>query len=296
MAKRVGFIGLGAMGGGMARNVVKKGFSLTVYDIRAEAVKTLEQAGAVAAGSPKEVAQGSQVVLLSLPGPSEVEQVVLGENGALEGAKPGSIVVDLSTVPPSTVKKLAEAASQKGVKVLGAPVSGGSFGAEAGTLAVMVGGDKQAVEECQEVLQTFGSKIFYTGELGTGNVTKIAHNLITNCSKVAILEALVLAVKAGVDFKTFYDVVVASGGNSWIFQNYIGPRVLKRDFEPGMTIDLSHKDCGLALAMADENGFPLLIGALTYQVLTEAQARGFGGKDFTAMLTMLEDIAGQKIS
>ena len=181
-------------------------------------------------------------------------------------------------------------------KVLGAPVSGGSFGAEAGTLAVMVGGDKQTFEECQEVLQAFGSKLFYTGEVGMGNVVKIAHNLITNCSKLIILEALVLAVKAGADPKTFYDVVIASGGNSWLFQNHIGPRVLKRDFEPGMTIDLSHKDCGLALAMADENGFPIPFGALTYQVYTEALARGLGGKDFTAMLTMLEDIIGYKIS
>ena len=293
---KVGFIGLGNMGKPMATNVLKAGFELTVHDIRPEPVAELVAAGAREGRSPREVARASEVVCTSLPRPSDVEQVVLGKGGVLRGAKRGSLVVDMSTNSPQVIQRIAAAAADAGVEVLDAPVTGGIRGARKATLTIMVGGSQQGFEHCRPVLAAMGSSIYHMGAVGMGNVAKLTNNLLalTNC--LAAMEGMVMGVKAGLDVQKLYDVIHSGSGNSFIFENFFPYIVFKGRWEPPtFSIDLVIKDLTLAVEEAERGGVPVPLARLAVERYKQAAARGLGGKDIGAAITLLEEAAGIQV-
>ena len=288
---RIGFIGIGNMGRPMSINLLRAGYELAVYDIRAEAMEPPVQLGAIAAGSPKEVAQTSDIVLTSLPTPGALEEVVLGAEGVLEGARKGSILIDTSTVSPSTIKKIWAEAKGRGVMVLEAPVSGGVIGAEAGTLTVIVGGDRPVYEMCHEILRVIGENIYHVGDVGSGNTVKLVNNLISLVNVAVLSEGLVLGVKAGVDPETLHDVIKVSSGRSYALEVKFPRYISKGEFTPGFPLELSCKDLGLALDLGREIGVPLSVTSMAQQIYEKARARGIGRLDHTAVITLLEEVA-----
>ena len=293
MKKKVGFIGLGMMGKPMAKNVAKAGFPLTVFDKVTEPVAELVQAGATAAGSSKEVAQASEVIIVMVADGAQVQDVVLGDNGVIEGIKEGSTVIIMSTIEPTVVKAVADALLRKGVKVIDAPVTKGQPAAIQGTLGIMVGGDEAVMEDCREILQTMGD-IVHCGDIGTGEVAKIVNNYICLNSSLLIAEGIVLGVKCGMKPDRLLDVLASGSAESWML-HYWGSKALKGDFNPGFYLDLTIKDITLALATAKELKVPVPVGALCQQLLQAGSAAGKGKQDFTAMLTMLEELAGVEV-
>ena len=292
---RIGFIGIGNMGRPMSINLLKAGYELTVHDIREEAIEAPVGLGAEAADNPKAVARASDVVLTSLPTPEILEEVVLGEGGALEGAREGCILVDTSTVSPSTIKKIWSEAKEKGVRVLEAPVSGGVMGAEAGKLTVMVGGDVAVFERCREILQVIGENIYHVGGVGSGNTVKLVNNLLSLVNVVAMSEGMVLGVKAGVSPETLHDVVNVSSGRSYASEVKLPRFISQGHFEPGFALDLAYKDLGLALDLGREMGVPLHVTSVVRQVYELARERGIGRLDHTAVITLLEEAAQVEI-
>jgi 3-hydroxyisobutyrate dehydrogenase len=292
---KVGFIGVGVMGREMSINLLKAGYELTVYDIREEALEGPIRFGARAAGSPKEIAQVSDIIITSLPNPEALEEVVLGNDGVLEGARRGCILIDTSTVSPSTIRKVASAVKDRGVDVLDAPVSGGVSGAKAGALSVMVGGDVDVFERCLEVLRVFGKNIYHVGELGSGDTVKLVNNLMSLVNVVTLSEGMVLGVKAGVNPKTLYNVCKVSTGRSQALEWKLPNKISKGRFEPGFTIDLTCKDLGLILAFGREIGVPLFVTSIAQQVYELAKAKGLGRLDNTAVITLFEEAAQVKV-
>ena len=291
---KIGFIGLGLMGTPMARNLLSGGHDLTVYDVRSEAVDGLTALGTRAAGSPREVAGASDLVFTSLPGPSEVEEATTGEGGLLSGARPGTTYLDLSTIDPDTVKRIAAVAQKAGVAVLDAPVSGGVTGAEEATLCVMVGGDRALYDRYKPVLDLIGDKVMYCGELGAGAVCKIVNNLIGMSLRALIPEAFTLGIKAGVDAGILYEAVSQSSGDSQTLQAY-PDTLFARNFEPGFRLDLAAKDVGLALQMAQDLEVPMDLSALVQQRYAEALSRGWGGLESSAVARIQEELSGMEI-
>jgi 3-hydroxyisobutyrate dehydrogenase len=293
--KRIGFIGLGVMGSRMAKNLLKAGYPLTVYDKVLEKIQGLVLLGAKGASSPKEVSENSDIVMLSLPGPVEVEEVILGKDGVLEGLKEGGIVVDLSTIDPSTARRLYEKCKQRKVRFLDAPVSGGAVSAERGTLTIMVGGDRDAYEEVLEVLKVIGKNIVYVGPPGMGQVFKLANNALAGINLVATAEVLAWAKKQGADLYKLYEVIRMSSGNSWVFENRaLG--MVEGKFEPGFAIRLYRKDIELFLKEASEAGVPAVLTSTVLQIFNIALAMGLGEKDANAIIKVFETITAQKIS
>ncbi|HID85760.1 MAG TPA: NAD(P)-dependent oxidoreductase [Anaerolineae bacterium] len=288
---RVGLIGLGNMGRPMARNLLKAGFELTVHNRSRPPVEEMVRAGARGATSPREVAQHCEVLLTSLPTPPVVEEVLLGEGGALAGAKPGDIFVDTSTIDPSTARRIAAATRERGVEFLDAPVSGGTTGAAAATLTVMVGGDEGAFERARPVLEAIGRNIHYLGPSGSGCIVKLCNQILVGINQAAVAEALVLGAKAGVDPEAMYEVLSTSLGTSAVLQRAAPNFILKGQFEPGFTIDLLYKDLQLATGLGKETGVRLLLTNLAQQVYEEARALGWGGKDVAAVILPLERLA-----
>lgn len=288
---KIGFIGIGSMGNPMSINLLRAGHDLTVYDIREEAMEAPVSSGAKAATSPKEVAQASDIVLTSLPTPEALEEVALGADGVLEGARKGSILIDTSTVSPSTIKKIWAEAKDRGIMVLEAPVSGGVIGAEAGTLTVIVGGDTPVFERCHEILQVIGENIYHVGDVGSGNTVKLVNNLISLANVVVMSEGLVLGVKAGVDPETLHDVIKVSSGRSYALEVKLPNYISKGEFIPGFALDLACKDLGLAIDLGREIGVPLSVTGMAQQIYEKARARGMGRLDHTAVITLLEEAA-----
>jgi 3-hydroxyisobutyrate dehydrogenase len=290
----IGFIGIGQMGKHMARHILEAGYNLTVHDLKKEAATSLLDSGAKWGKTPEEVAKSCQIVISSLPGPQDVEQVVYGTNGLKAGWKKGDIYVDMSTNSPTTIRRIAEDARAMGVAVLDAPVSGGTRGAEAGTLAVMVGGDAASLEKVKKVLETMGQKVFPVGDVGCGNIAKLVNNLIAlSCSSVTA-EGFVLGVKAGIDPQVLWDIVAVSSGNSWSLQQY-PHTILKGNFEPGFKASLGYKDLSLALELGKEYGIPLPLGTLAQQDLKNAVEAGYADKDVCSIILSLEKAAGVKV-
>ena len=293
---KLGFIGLGNIGKHEATTLLKAGYEFTVHDIRKEAATDLLKTGAKWADSPKATAQAADMVFTSLPGPREVEEVALGENGILAGAQSGNIYIDLSTNAPSTVKKIAEAAKKLGVHVLDAPVTGGPEGAASGTLSIMVGGDKETFEKSKEVLSVMGKTVIHMGEnVGDGCATKLINNMLGEISMYAIADAMVLGARAGLDVNKLYQLI-SSGLNApgILTKKYMGYG-FKGNFEPGFTIDLAYKDQVLAIEMGRELGMPLPLANVALQRIIDARVRGYGNKDVTAALLPLEDLYNVKI-
>ncbi|MDK2800989.1 MAG: hypothetical protein PWP27_2544 [Clostridiales bacterium] len=274
MKKKVGFIGLGIMGKPMAKNLLKAGYSLKVYDVNQEAVKEVVAAGAEAGESSKDVAASSEVVITMLPNSPHVKQVVLGENGVLEGAKPGTILVDMSSIAPLVSQEVAAKAKEKGVEMLDAPVSGGEPKAIDGTLSIMVGGPQEIFDEVEDMLKVMGASVVRVGDIGSGNTTKLANQIIVALNIAAMSEAMVLATKAGVDPEKVYNAIRGGLAGSTVLDAK-APLVMQRNFKPGFRIELHIKDLMNALETAHEVGVPV---PLTSQVMEIMQALKVDGK------------------
>ena len=292
---RVGFIGLGAMGLSMARNVARAGFELAVWARRPESAQAILDEGVAIAESPAALARSSDVVVLMVTNSPDVERLVAGADGLLDGARNGLVIVDMSTIAPSVSRSMAERCRQQGVSFLDAPVSGGTQGAEAGTLTIMVGGENAAFERARPVLEAMGGRIFHVGPSGAGEVIKLVNNLLVGVIAAATAEALVLGVKAGADVQTMADVVGASTGASWQLANQFPLRAFNGTFAPGFMTDLLVKDLGLALDLGAEGRVPLLLTAVARQLFGESQAEGYGRDDYTSVLRVLESVAGVSV-
>jgi 3-hydroxyisobutyrate dehydrogenase len=292
---KVGFVGVGNMGGPMCRNIVKRSnHQVTVFDLNPAAVKTCTDLGATAAKSLADVTQGADVVMTSLPMPKDVEAVTLGDNGILANIGKGQTYIDLSTNAPSMVKKIGAAMAAKGIAMLDAPVSGGTVGAEAATIAIMVGGEKKVFDDALPVLQSFSANVIHMGELGTGTVAKLVNNMMAFCNAAAAAEGLMLGVTAGLDPAKLIEVVSNSSGNSNSFKSF-SERALSGKLEPSFALNLAYKDLHLALELADELGVPLPQGSSTHNLQRMARAMGHGPHDSSAILRVYETVLGRTV-
>jgi len=289
MGSRIGFIGLGIMGKPMSKNLMKSGHELTVYDVVDGPVRELEQAGAKAAHSSKEVAEKSDLIITMLPDSPDVEKAALGSGGVFEGVKKGCTYIDMSTISPVTSKKLAEVAKAKGVRILDAPVSGGEKGAIEATLTIMVGGAKDVFDDCLPIFQAMGKNIVYCGGVGSGQVVKACNQILVAGVLEAASEALVLGTKAGVDPETVLKVI--AGGYAMRVLDARGPLILKGDFKPGFKTKLHYKDLGIALAAGSEYGVPLPITGLIHEMMGAMKVWGRGEYDHSGIITVIQELA-----
>ena len=292
---KIGLIGVGTMGKPMGFNLMKAGYELTVYDINPKPLKKFQEKGAAVGQSIREVASKSDVVITMVPNSGDVEEIILEENGVMEGLKSHSIVIDMSTIDPSVSRKIAKTLREKDIYMLDAPVSGGQMGAEAATLAIMVGGEEEVFKKCLPVFKAMGKNIYYCGPSGNGEIVKIINNLMAGIFRMASAEALALGVKAGVPLKILYDVVNESSGQSRIVQVHGGAKAFKGDYEPGFASELMHKDLGLALNLGKEERVPLPLGALSQQLFTHLLSLGLGKKDTGVIFKVMEDLLNIKI-
>jgi len=291
---KIGFIGIGQMGRHMSRHILEAGYNLTIHDLKKEAAAPLLKKGAVWGNNPAAVAESCQVVFTSLPTPQNVEEVVYGKNGLKKGWKKGDIYVDTSTNSPSLIRKIAGDAKNKGVAVLDAPVSGGTKGAEAGTLAIMVGGDKAALKKIHKVLLTMGQKVFPVGDVGCGNAAKLVNNLISLASNSISATGFALGVKAGIDPRILWDIISVSTGNNWSMRQYPNT-TFKGNFEPGFKVGLAYKDIGLALDLGRDYGMPLPVGEAVKKELYDTIKAGYEDKGVDAVILPLEAASGVKV-
>lgn len=296
---QLGFIGIGVMGRPMTLNLLKAGHEVTIFARHPQKSEVQEvlNAGAKLAPSARAVAMASETVITMVPNSAQVEEVVAGPQGILEGARKGLVIIDMSTIAPMTSRKLAQLASEKGVHFLDAPVSGGSVGAEKGTLTIMVGGEREVFEQVRPALEAMGKKenIFYVGPSGSGEVVKIVNNMLAGAIAAAIAESFVLGVKAGVDAETMAKIISVCTGASWQLSNQFPLRAFNGSFKPGFMTDLLHKDLGLALDLAAESQTPVPLTALSRQMYEMARAAGYGREDYTSLLKVLEQIAGVEV-
>lgn len=293
--KNVGFIGLGIMGKPMVRNLMKAGYTVTVYDINGAAVEQMVLEGAKPASSSREVAQRNPVVITMVPDSADSEAAILGANGVLEGASRGSTVIDMSSIAPASSQKIARACEAKGVEFLDAPVSGGEPGAIAGTLAIMVGGKKEVFDRYVPLLQTMGKSIVLCGPYGAGNTTKLVNQIIVAVNIAAVGEAFVLAKKAGLDPNTVFEAIKGGLAGSAVM-NAKAPMMIKGDFKPGFRIRLHQKDLHNALLTGKDLGVPLPLTALIQQVISGLMNEGKGDWDHSGIATYFEQIAHITIS
>ena len=294
MKRKIGFIGVGKMGSSMVSNLLKNGYSVVVYDISKEAVDRIIELGGEKANSPKEVAERAEIIISSLPRAQDVEETYLGEDGILKSARKGTIIIDTSTISPVTTKKVAEKAAEVGVKVLDAPVSGSPQIAAKGELTLMVGGDKEAFQECEEVLKVLGKTIHYVGGVGSGHIIKLVNNMMSTGNLIVAAEAFCLGVRAGIDPDLLFEVLSTSRGRSHQFVERFPTKVLKGEFQAGFTVDYARKDLETALEMARGLKVPLPVASLCLQVYTAASASGIGEEDFVAVIKIFEEYAKVK--
>jgi 2-hydroxy-3-oxopropionate reductase len=288
--KKIGFIGLGIMGRPMAKNLLKAGFSLTVYDIVPEAVKDVVVAGAEAGSSSKDVAAKSEIVITMLPNSPEVKEVVLGENGVLEGAKRGTILIDMSSIAPLASKEIAAKAKDKGVVMLDAPVSGGEPKAIEGTLAIMVGGPVDTFEQIKDILGIMGASVTRVGEIGSGNTAKLANQIIVALNIAAMSEAMVLATKSGVDPEKVYQAIRGGLAGSTVLDAKM-PLALEGNFKPGFRIELHIKDLANALDTAHELGVPVPLSSGVMEILQALKVDGKGKDDHGGIIQFYEKLS-----
>ena len=290
MNKKIGFVGLGIMGKPMAKNLLKAGYSLVVYDIVMDAVNELQSAGAEAGTSPKDVAQKSEIVLTMLPNSPHVQEVVLGQNGVLEGAKPGTILVDMSSIAPLASIEISEKVKEKGVVMLDAPVSGGEPKAISAALSIMVGGPEEAFNEVEDILKVMGSSVVLIGDIGSGNVTKLANQIIVALNIAAMSEAMVLATKAGVDPEKVYQAIRGGLAGSTVLDAKV-PLVLQRNFKPGFKIELHIKDLMNALDTGHEIGVPLPLTSQVMEIMQAMKVDGKAKEDHGGLIQYYEKLA-----
>lgn len=292
---KIGFIGLGVMGKNMATNLIKNGYKLKVTDLNKDAVNELKEMGAEEGQTAADVAAESDIIFTSLPNSQIVEGVVTGKGGVLEGAKEGTIYIDLSSITPKAIQNIAKKASQKGVKVLDAPVSGGVAGAQKGTLTIMVGGDEETFNKALPVLNCIGTKVFHVGDIGAGDTIKLVNNLLLGVNMVAVSEALALGVKAGLKPEVMYDIISQSSGSSYALTAKYKNFIAKGNFAPGFMIDLQYKDLQLAVDTAKDLKMPLLVGNQAQQMYEVARAKGLGTEDISAVIKIYEELGNVEV-
>ncbi len=291
MDAKVGFVGVGAMGKHMAGNLLKAGFSVMVHDKQAAPVRELVAAGASESPTLEGIAKFATHVITMLPASKEVTEVYLGSGGLLAHAKAGQTWIDMSTHEPASIVAVGKEAAARGVEVLDAPVSGGTFGAEAGTLAIMVGGKKDVFQRSEPILKAMGKNVVHCGDLGAGEVVKLVNNWLAAVNMLGVVEAFITGVKAGVDPAILHKVICVSSGQSFALQTYLTNKGFKGDFEPGFTVDLMHKDLSCAMTLADELKVPCFLGPLTRSIFGLLQEAGLGKKDTTVSLAHFEGLA-----
>ena len=291
----LGFVGLGIMGKPMVRNLIKAGYSVTVYDIFATAIEDVATEGARPASSAREVAESSPVVITMVPDSADSEAAILGPEGVLEGSSSGSVIIDMSSIAPAMSQKIAAACEEKGVGFLDAPVSGGEPGAVAGTLAIMVGGKKDIFDRNVDMLGVVGGSIVLCGNYGAGNTTKLANQIIVAANIEAVGEALTLAKKAGLDPNVVFEAIKGGLAGSNVL-NAKGPMMIAGDFKPGFRIRLHQKDLHNALLTGKDLGVPLPVTSLVQQMLGSLINDGKGDADHSAIANFIEDMANTTIS
>jgi len=292
---KIGFIGLGIMGKPMSKNLIKAGYSLVVRDHNAENEAELVALGATVGKTAKEVAEQSDVIITMLPNSPQVEEVVLGENGVVDGAKPGTVVIDMSSIAPLASREIHAALAEKQIALLDAPVSGGEPKAIEGTLSVMVGGDKALFDQCYDIMKAMAGSVVHTGEIGAGNVTKLANQVIVALNIAAMAEALTLATKAGVSPDLVYQAIRGGLAGSTVLDAK-APMVMDRNFKPGFRIDLHIKDLANALDTSHSIGAQLPLTAAVMEMMQALKADGLGTADHSALACYYEKLAKIEVS
>ncbi|HTE83179.1 MAG TPA: NAD(P)-binding domain-containing protein [Dehalococcoidia bacterium] len=287
MAERVGLIGLGIMGKPMARNLLRAGFSLTVFNRTRGKSDELAGEGASVGASPAEVARMSDVIITIVTNSPDVEQVALGEKGVIEGVQKGAVLVDMSTISPDVTRTIGGRMAERGVAMLDAPVSGGERGAIDGTLSIMVGGEAQDFERCRPVFEAMGKKLVHCGPLGAGQTVKLCNQIVVGLNNLAMSECLVFAAASGISVDRMLEAVSAGAAGSWALSN-LAPKLLKRDFSPGFKVGLQQKDLRLALEAADHMHLSLPGLALTHQLYSSLERRGLADEGNQALVRALE--------
>jgi 2-hydroxy-3-oxopropionate reductase len=291
---KIGFIGLGIMGKPMVKNLLKAGHEVVVFDVIQSNIDSVVEAGARAAASSKTVSEECSLIITMLPNSPHVKTVVCGENGVLEGAKEGTILIDMSSIAPLASQEIEKACAKKGVKVIDAPVSGGEPKAIDGSLSIMVGGDKAVFEQVYDVLKVMGVSVVHCGNIGAGNTTKLANQVIVALNIAAVSEAFMLASKAGVDPKLVFDAIKGGLAGSTVMNAKV-PMILDRNFKPGFKIDLHIKDLSNAIETGHDVGSPLPLTALAMEMLQTLHADGCGQEDHSSIAKYYEKIGGAEI-
>src|SRR6266699_4396624 len=294
MPDTIGFIGLGIMGKPMAHNLLRAGFPVIVHNRHQEVTDEFIAAGASSGARPRDVAASCDVLITMLPDSPQVEEVLVGTDGVIEGAHVGLIVIDMSTISPIVTRTLAARLAAHGIVMLDAPVSGGDKGAIAGILSIMVGGDEDTFKRCLPIFQALGKTIVHVGENGAGQIVKACNQIVVALTIEAVSEALVLGSKAGVDPAKILQVLGGGLAANRVME-VRGPNFLQHNFQPGFKIALHHKDLGIALSAGREYGVPLPVTALVDQMLQALKQRGQGEQDHSAILTLIEDWAQHRI-
>lgn len=292
--ERIGFIGVGTMGGPMAANLLQKGFALSVWDVNPIAMDRLVASGAQAAVSIREIGETCRFVITSLPTPANVETVIAGPSGVASSMSAGAIVIDMSTIDAGTARRVAESVAEKGISMLDAPVSGAPPRARAGTLTIMVGGDADALDKARPILEALGTNIFHVGPIGAGQTVKLVNNILAAVNITAVAEAFNIGVRSGVEPKVMYDVISTSSGDSSVLRTRVPyPDVIDEspanvDFAGGFAVNLMHKDLGLALELARSAEAPAFLTSITHQLYRMTRLQGFGRLDYSAVLKAFE--------
>jgi len=292
---KIGFIGLGIMGKPMALNLLKSGHELVVYDIEAGNVGILTAAGAASAASAKEIAQECSVIITMLPNSPHVKAVVCGENGILESAKRGTVIIDMSSIAPGVSREICGICEKQGVKMLDAPVSGGEPKAIDGTLSIMVGGSKEVFDQVKdEILGKLGASVVYCGKTGAGNTTKLVNQIIVALNIAAVAEAFTLAQKAGVDSSVVFNAIKGGLAGSTVMNAKV-PMILENNYKPGFKLDLHIKDLNNAIETGHETGSPLPLTVLVMEMMQTLRAEGFGQDDHSVLAKYYEKLSGDSI-
>ncbi len=288
---KIGFIGLGTMGGPMALRLLEAGHQLTVHNRTRDREGTLAAAGAARAASPREVALEAEVVFTMVSDTPDVQAVVLGEDGAIHGLTAGSVLVDMSTISPATTRKIALALEERGVTMLDAPVSGGSEGAELGTLSIMVGGEGTTLERVRPLLEVLGSTITLVGPIGSGQVTKAINQVIIAGTYAAVAEGMALGMKAGIDIEAAHQAVSGGAAGSWVLANRAG-NMIANEYPLGFRTRLHRKDLGIALDASRELGVTMPVAAYVEQIETSLIGRGLGDEDVSNIARIVREQGG----
>ena len=295
MSERVGFIGLGIMGKPMAKNLMEAGYELVLYNRTREKAEELAGDGAAeVAADPREVAQNSEIIVTMLPDSPDVRNVVVGENGVLEGISEGALLMDMSTISPVVTEELAAEVRERGASMLDAPVSGGDVGAIEGTLSIMVGGSEEDFERAKPLFDVMGDTVNHVGPTGTGQVTKAANQVVVALTIEAVSEALVLGSKGGVAPEKILDVLSGGLAGNKVME-VKREKFLSHKFDPGFRSELHHKDLGIALAAGREYGVVLPVTAIVDQMLLTMKKKGWGSEDHSALLRVIEDLSQHEI-